>query len=91
MKPEEIHDLIGSRLAQSGASIQEVLEVAKYIIELNRDAERYRFLKSRIEVPGAVAHFLRLNNWNPATDLRDVDAALDEAMSIAAYETEPKE
>lgn len=48
---------------------------------LRRDAERYAFLKSRIEVPGAVHHFLALNNWHPDTDLRDVDAAIDAASA----------
>lgn len=45
------------------------------------DALRYRFLKSRLTVPGAVHQFVRLNNLPPNTDLRDVDAAIDAAMA----------
>ena len=61
--------------------VQITTDQQQEIERLRRDAERYAFLKSRIEVPGAVHHFLALNNWHPDTDLRDVDAAIDAASA----------
>mgnify|MGYP007100044048 CR=1 FL=1 len=51
-----------------------------------KDAGRYRLLRSRIEVPGAAAKFLALNNWHPSTDLHDLDAAIDAAIAGAKHE-----
>ena len=48
------------------------------------NAKRYEFLKTRIEVPGAAARFLCLNNWHPETNLRNVDEAIDKAMLAAS-------
>lgn len=44
-----------------------------------KDAARYAFLKSRIEVPGAIHKFLAYNGWHPDTDMRNIDAAIDAA------------
>lgn len=60
--------------AEDGENMQEMLWDAV------RDAKRYRFLRSRLEVPGAVARFLALNNWHPSTVMQDVDASIDAAM-----------
>jgi hypothetical protein len=47
---------------------------------LRRDAERYRFLKSRIEVKNAIPIFLSLNNLHPQTFDMGIDESIDEAM-----------
>lgn len=53
-----------------------------------RDAGRYRFLKERLKVPGAMYRFLRLNDWSVETDLRDIDGAIDKAMNAALQSRE---
>jgi NMD protein affecting ribosome stability and mRNA decay len=47
---------------------------------MRRDAERYRFLKSRIEVKNAIPIFLSLNEWHPQTFDMGIDESIDEAM-----------
>ena len=42
----QMPDLIGSRLAESGASVEEVLAIAKYLGNLIQDAERYRWMRA---------------------------------------------
>jgi hypothetical protein len=57
-----------------------VEQLMRELAAVRKDAERSRFLKSRISVPGAIHHFLASNNWHPDTDIRDIDAAIDAAM-----------
>jgi hypothetical protein len=47
---------------------------------LKADAERYRWLKTRLEVPGAMQSWLRFQGWSQDTKFEpSIDAAIDAA------------
>lgn len=85
---EEIHELIGARMSQGGAPIEEVLAVAQYVIKMGRDAERWRFARTifAIEDVERVAEEMR-GSASTEEENAKADRAIDEAMDARTSAT----
>lgn len=79
---DELVEPCALHAAWRDSAVSAIEENADTELAEQRDAERYRWLKTRLGVPGAVASWLRFNNWSPDTSFEpSIDAAIDKAMA----------
>ena len=55
-------------------------DLERELAAAQKDAERYRYLKSVMTVPHAMQSWLKFNNFNPDTPNMGIDESIDAAM-----------